>query len=179
MQQLRDAVAEGRIDLEELDSRLELALRAKTHGDLAALTEDLPKPPPPPKAQELLVLEGGMTGEARGPGPWEVPAHIVAHGGMAGVKVDFTGAHCPHSEVNVAVYGEMAGVTVVIPDGWVVDTTQVRSGMGGLKNKTTPDRDPGTPLVRLSGEGGIAGVAVRHPNRWERRKQRTNNPPLP
>ncbi|WP_306490416.1 DUF1707 SHOCT-like domain-containing protein [Streptomyces brasiliscabiei] len=33
-EQLRDAAAEGRIDLDELDSRLEQALKSKTHAVL-------------------------------------------------------------------------------------------------------------------------------------------------
>ncbi|WP_435847187.1 DUF1707 SHOCT-like domain-containing protein [Streptomyces chrestomyceticus] len=39
---LREAAAEGRIDLAELDDRLEGALTAKTCADLAPLTADLP-----------------------------------------------------------------------------------------------------------------------------------------
>ncbi|MFD3686715.1 hypothetical protein ACFWTE_18060 [Nocardiopsis sp. NPDC058631] len=47
-------------------------------------------------------------------------------------------------------------------------------GVGGLTDKTTPDRLPGTPLIRLAGSGGMAGVAIRHPNRRERRKLDSN-----
>lgn len=35
VEQLREAAAEGRIDLEELDERLGLALTARTHAELA------------------------------------------------------------------------------------------------------------------------------------------------
>jgi hypothetical protein len=68
----------------------------------------------------------------------------------------------------------MAGVTIVIPDGWAVDTTGIDPGLGGVKNKTTPERLPGTPLIHLTGTGGMAGATVRHPNRWERRRLRAN-----
>lgn len=47
VEQLRDAAAEGRLDLEELDSRLEQALLSKTYAELAVLTADLPKPHSP------------------------------------------------------------------------------------------------------------------------------------
>src|SRR5690606_30766682 len=50
-------------------------------------------------------------------------------------------------------------------------------GMGGLKDKTTPDRLPGTPLIKLIGGGGVAGVVIRHPTRWERRKLGSNPAP--
>ncbi|WP_399125469.1 DUF1707 domain-containing protein [Streptomyces sp. ITFR-6] len=39
VEQLREAAAEGRIDLDELDARLSQALTAKTYGELAPLTD--------------------------------------------------------------------------------------------------------------------------------------------
>ncbi|RCV52774.1 DUF1707 SHOCT-like domain-containing protein [Marinitenerispora sediminis] len=169
VERLRDAAAEGRIDLDELDSRLEQALTSKTHAELAALTADLPKPHSS-ASQPPLVLRGGLHGASRGPGRWEVPGHVIAHGGMGGVKLDFTRVECNLPEVTVEAYGEAAGVTIVLPDGWAADTSGMDPGLGGLTDKTTPDRRPGTPLIRLTGSGGMAGVVIRHPNRWERRR---------
>jgi hypothetical protein len=42
---LREAAAEGRLDHEELEERVAAAYGARTHGELAAVTEDLPAPP--------------------------------------------------------------------------------------------------------------------------------------
>lgn len=169
VEQLRDAAAEGRIDLDELDERLERALTAKTYAELDVLTADLPRPPAPADLPPL-ELSGGYYGASRGPGPWDVPGRVIARGGLAGVKLDFSRAQCRFPEVTVEAYGESAGVVIVIPDGWVADTAAVKPGLGGLKDTTTPDRLPGTPLIRVVGSGGMAGVVVRHPNRWERRK---------
>lgn len=178
VERLRDAAAEGRIDFDELDSRLELALTAKTHDELALITADLPMPQsstgaasasaaenPPP-----LVLKGGISGASRGPGRWEVPGRVVAHGGVGGVSLDFTRAECRLTEVVVEAYGETSGVTVVIPDGWVADIGGMDPGFGGLTDTTTSVRLPGTPLIRLTGAGGMGGVVIRHPNKRERRK---------
>jgi hypothetical protein len=167
VERLTDAAAEGRLDLTELDTRLGQALSAKTYADLAPLTADLP-PVAVPEPVQPLVLRGGLHGVTRA-GRWQVPAKITAHGGMAGVKLDFTQADCRLPEVEVEVHGQMAGVVVVIPDGWAVDTGAVDPGLGGLKDKTAPDRLPGTPLIRFTGTGGPAGVVIRHPNSWERR----------
>ncbi len=174
VERLRDAAAEGRIDLDELDARLEQALTSKTYAELAVLTADLPGQDPAVADRPPLVVRGGLHGASRGPGRWEVPGHVIAHGGMAGVKLDFTRVECRLREVTVEAYGEAAGVTIVLPDGWAVDTTAMDPGFGGLKDKTTSDRLPGTPLIRLTGSGGVAGVVVRHPNRWERRKLNSN-----
>ncbi|MFC8272960.1 DUF1707 domain-containing protein [Streptomyces sp. NPDC057271] len=173
VEQLRDAAAEGRIDFDELDERLEQALKAKTHAELAVLTADLPKPV---SAASLppLVLKGGVNGASRGPERWEVPGRVVAHGDVGGVKVDFTRVECRLPEVAVEAYGETSGVTIVIPDSWAADTSGMDPGFGGLTDRTTPARLPGTPLIRLTGSGGLGGVVIRHPNRWERRKLHRN-----
>lgn len=41
---LREQAGSGRLDADELEERLEAALRAKTFADLDALTADLPRP---------------------------------------------------------------------------------------------------------------------------------------
>ncbi len=90
------------------------------------------------------------------------------------VTYEATRVECRLTEVAVEAYGETSGVTLVVPDGWAVDTSGMDPGVGGLTDKTTPDRLPGTPLIRLTGSGGMAGVVIRHPNRRERRKLDSN-----
>lgn len=46
---LRDAVAEGRLDMPEFEQRLDAAYAARTHGELAPLVRDLPAPGVPPR----------------------------------------------------------------------------------------------------------------------------------
>ncbi|WP_326640978.1 DUF1707 domain-containing protein [Nonomuraea fuscirosea] len=169
VERLNTAAVEGRIDLDELDARLDLALNAKTYADLARLTADLP--PDVPVNQEPLVLKGGMHGVTRS-GRWEVPGHIIIHGGMGAAKLDFTQVECRLPEIRIEAEGQMGGITIIIPDGWAADTSRMDGGLGGFKDKTTSQRLPRTPLVRLSGTGGAGGVVIRHRNAWERRKQR-------
>jgi hypothetical protein len=45
---LREHAAEGRLDADELEERLTAAYAARTRGELAGLTRDLPDRPPPP-----------------------------------------------------------------------------------------------------------------------------------
>ena len=42
-ERLRDAAAEGRLEAHELEHRLEVALEARTYGQLSALVADLPR----------------------------------------------------------------------------------------------------------------------------------------
>ncbi len=70
---LRDAVNEGRIDLTEYDERLAAAYAAKTYGDLAEITADLPAPQTPavalspaaPAATESQIAEAEKAGHQR------------------------------------------------------------------------------------------------------------------
>ena len=62
---LRVAAGDGRLTAGELDGRLEAALTARTYGELAALTTDLPAD---------TRFRPGCTGPgAEGPGPHRLP----------------------------------------------------------------------------------------------------------
>ncbi len=50
---LREAALEGRLEVAEFSQRLDVALHARTHGDVAALTADLPAPASPARKRGL------------------------------------------------------------------------------------------------------------------------------
>ena len=85
---LRVAGGDGRLSAEELDARLESALTARTLGELAGLTADLPIAP---AAKEVLVVEqhGGKYVQE---GRWQVPARIELRTRECRVVLDFTDA---------------------------------------------------------------------------------------
>src|SRR6185312_171789 len=85
---LREAAGEGRIDLTELDERLEATYAARTYADLVPITLDLPiarptdlparpavTPSPvvsgPPEERHLAIM-GGLERK----GVWTVPAQM-------------------------------------------------------------------------------------------------------
>jgi uncharacterized protein DUF1707 len=47
-ERLREAAGEGRLEPDELEERVDGALRARTYGELARLVADLPRPPNTP-----------------------------------------------------------------------------------------------------------------------------------
>ena len=84
---LRDAAGEGRIDLEELDERLELTWGAKTYADLVPITADLHLPRTAARAHRShgpdvpVVGHASSTaimGECKRQGVWSVPEHHSA-----------------------------------------------------------------------------------------------------
>lgn len=68
---LRDALAEGRLKMDEYGERMGLAYEAVTYGDLAALSADLPQAGPPAKpeaappapAPQAVVTQPGVIAE--------------------------------------------------------------------------------------------------------------------
>jgi hypothetical protein len=53
-EKLRRAVAAGQLDLHEFDTRVQSAWAARTRGELARVTRDLPEPPPEPPSPPPL-----------------------------------------------------------------------------------------------------------------------------
>jgi uncharacterized Tic20 family protein len=62
---LQQAFAEGRVDKEELDLRLHLAMTARTRADLDAVLADLDPVPVAPTARPVPVPSGEPTAEQR------------------------------------------------------------------------------------------------------------------
>lgn len=60
IERLKQAYAEGRLESEEFDLRVHLAMTAKTRGDLAAVTHDLVAPAPAPLAGPAPTGEDRM-----------------------------------------------------------------------------------------------------------------------
>lgn len=58
---LREAASDGRLDLTELDERLDSTFQARTYGDLQPITRDLPQGPyPVPGATPVAQWERGV-----------------------------------------------------------------------------------------------------------------------
>ncbi|MGW3030831.1 DUF1707 SHOCT-like domain-containing protein [Streptomyces sp. NPDC001178] len=87
---LRVAAGDGRLDAEELDMRLESALSARTFGELAELTADLPNVPSAQGKDVLVVDQHG--GKYVREGRWSVPSRIELRTRECRVTFDFTHA---------------------------------------------------------------------------------------
>ncbi len=175
---LRDAAGEGRIDMEELEDRLERAYRAKTFRELDVLVADLPTDRPlpvspaagpsvPAQVADELVLTAGMSDVRRG-GAWQVPARIVAAPAMGNVKLDFREAKSPHRVVEIEVRGGAGNLVLIVPPGWAVDTDDLRSGWGAVKNRRGGDPAPDGVLIRVTGGIGMGTLIARDPRFYDK-----------
>ena len=159
---LQEAAADGRLDISELEERLDAAYSAKTRSDLDALITDLPTVQAPNLPQLDLKTKAGSL---RKKGYWQVPSQINAECHSGSIKLDFTEAECFHREVEINVSARSGSVVLVVPHGWAVDLDRASSASGSVKNKIRERPIPGAPKLRVSGKVTSGVIKARYPRR--------------
>jgi hypothetical protein len=168
---LREAAGHGRISMDELDERLELAYAAKTYADLAAVTRDLPGPvqAPGPVQPAMAGRIGGtprskfsvaILSGARRKGRWVVPRSYVGVAVMGGIELDLREAQFSEPEVTIHAYTLMGGIEITVPEDVDVDVSGI-AFMGGFDHNASGAGVPGAPRVRVIGFALMGGVDVR------------------
>ncbi|MFF3870699.1 DUF1707 domain-containing protein [Streptomyces sp. NPDC001978] len=198
---LRDALAEGRLDMEEFEERLEATYKARTYGELTPITRDLPGAgtvAPPPVSLHKDSVESGswasrivggagssswavavMSGFQR-KGRWTVPRRFTCFAFWGGGELDLREANFADREVEINCIAIMGGMQVIVPPGVEVDVRGFGL-MGGFDQREAGvPGDPGAPRVIVTGFAFWGGVGVerkvtraeRQRLREERRQQR-------
>ncbi|MEU1531440.1 DUF1707 SHOCT-like domain-containing protein [Streptomyces fagopyri] len=178
-EQLRDALAEGRLDMEEFEERLEAAFKARTYRDLAPLTRDLPgsaaatpvnmvKEPAASGSWAARIVGGEgssgwgvaiLSGFER-KGRWTVPRRFSSFAFMGGGEIDLREANFADREVVINCVAVMGGVNVVVPPGVEVVVRGIGI-MGGFDHREEGrPGDPGAPRVIVTGFAFWGGVGV-------------------
>jgi class 3 adenylate cyclase len=182
---LRLHTGEGRLTLDEFAERAERVYGAQTKSDLEPLVRDLPDLHAPQTAVPIAPPEGkrktkyilGIMSGPRRKGRWHVPEHITAVGFWGGVELDLREAIMESRRTHIRAFALMGGVTVIVPEGAVVDVDGFVL-MGGLEDRTKRSTDPSGPTIVVHGYGMWGGIVVRTKAPGERR-HRHGPPPLP
>jgi Domain of unknown function (DUF1707) len=161
---LRLAAGDGRLTADELDQRLEAALTARTYGDLAVLTADLPasgRPARPelPSAKDLVRIECD-SGTAKRDGRWVVPRQLEVRVASGHVRLDLTQAVISQPELEVDVSVRSGTVTLITRPGIVVDAddVSVRSGRVSIRQQEGVNAPV---ILRVRVTGTVASGAFR------------------
>ncbi|MFI5796060.1 DUF1707 domain-containing protein [Streptomyces sp. NPDC051677] len=189
---LRDAVAEGRLDMTEFEERLDQTYKARTYGELAPITRDLPvagvTPPPvvslskepPPDGSWAGRIVGGegsstwavavMSGFQRR-GRWTVPRRFDCFAFWGGGEIDLREADFAAGEVVINCVAIMGGVQIIVPPGVEVVVRGI-GVMGGFDDGATgAAADPGAPRVVVTGFAFWGGVGVERKKTKAARRQ--------
>jgi Domain of unknown function (DUF1707) len=173
---LREAAGDGRLTAEELDERVESALTARTGGELAVLTADLPaKAGAQPK--ELIKFDQRF-GDVTRQGHWVVPQRMEIRAKASTVKLDFTEAEITFDSLRIDVdLGFGSDLLIVTKPGIVVLTDDLTVRMGDIKiSRPRAERD--VPVIlrievagRVRGGDIVARPPRRSPGQWIRREK--------
>jgi hypothetical protein len=170
---LREAAGEGRLDLDELDSRLEATYAARTYADLVPITLDLPSHPhsvpaarasaspvvvPGPERQTHLAILSGFDRR----GVWTVPERMTVLCLWGGAELDLRQATFAAKEVVITINAIMGGATVIVgPRTNVhVEGTGILGGYSGPSGLVDAELDADSPTVRIRGVAVFGGVNV-------------------
>jgi hypothetical protein len=165
---LREAAGEGRLDLDELDQRLEQTYAARTYADLVPITLDLPahphaRPVVRPAAASPQVVPGAdkeshlaiLSGLSR-KGVWVVPRHMSIMCLMGGAELDLRQATFSSREVTLTVNAFMGGANIVVNPS----TRVVLHGTGIMGGYSAPGSGPELALSADSPTVHVRGVAI-------------------
>ena len=144
---LRVSAGDGRLTAEELDQRLELALTARTYGELAELVSDLPAsgsvasaPATAPKPKEVARIDC-QSGHVRRVDRWVVPQRMEVKVTSGHVMLDFTQAVISQPTLQLDIDVRSGHVLLRTKPGIVVDADDVaiRSGHVRVRAPWGPD----------------------------------------
>ncbi|MGV9878315.1 DUF1707 SHOCT-like domain-containing protein [Streptomyces sp. NPDC003006] len=178
---LRDAMAEGRLDMTEFEERLDAAYKARTYGELEPITRDLPahgaakvsmvKRPgsddPAAVDWAARVVDGEPTstfgfafwsGFGR-KGGWVVGRRFSSFVMWGGGEIDLREAYFTERDVEILCFTVMGGIQVTVPP----EMNVVVKGfgiMGGFDDRATGPGTPGSPRVVVKGFALMGGVGV-------------------
>jgi hypothetical protein len=183
---LREAAAEGRLTMEELDERLDAVYAAKTYAELEPITHDLPHPgtahvPAPsaapagdvnrfgaaPTSSAAIAFMGGFSRR----GDWVVPKNFTAVAVMGGGEIDLRQARYAEPVVNIHLVTIMGGIEVIVPEDANVQVTGIGI-MGGFDHSVSGPGQPSGPTIVVNGVALMGGVDVkRKPLKKAKRQQ--------
>jgi DUF1707 SHOCT-like domain/Cell wall-active antibiotics response LiaF, C-terminal len=171
LKQLQEHAAVGRLTLDELEDRASQALAAKTRGDLAVLTSDLPSSasaPPAAAGAPSLASTGrkpvrwmiAVLGGGHRRGRFRAVGSINAIGVLGGDEIDLREAEIEGGELTLNLYSMLGGANVYVPDSVEVELGGF-SLLGGNEvrgNQRSPR--PGAPAIRIRGFALLGGATI-------------------
>jgi uncharacterized protein DUF1707/cell wall-active antibiotic response 4TMS protein YvqF len=164
---LGDHAAVGRLTVDELEERSSRALAAKTRGELATLTSDLPQeagqeggfsPAPVRTKKPVRWIVAIMSGSHRH-GRFRAVGSINAVAVMGGDEIDLRDAEIEGGELTVKVFTFMGGANIYIPDSIEVEVGGF-SVMGGNTEVGVERLRPGAPRIMIRAYNLMGGATI-------------------
>jgi len=171
---LAAASAEGRLTLEEYSERSDAALVARTLGDLAGLTADLPAASVPAVAhgdagavpEEITAVLGNESRKGR----WVVPARMNVRSVLGDCHLEMQKAIIGQHVTTIDATVRFGSVTIFVPDGIDVRMSG-RAVLGAKSSELRGEPKPGAPVIVVRCNVFCGGVTVKRPDWLMRRRE--------
>lgn len=172
---LAEALATGRLNVEEYTERLDTALTARTVGELEPLVSDLP-------AARSRSAEVALAGQAADPrtvtravlskvrrgAQAVVPAHSAAEARFGAVVLDLREAVFEQPEVTITATSFCGKIEILVPPNARVDDV----GTAFCGKRTLPGSapsGPGGPAIHIDGSSAFGHLKVIRDGDWNSR----------
>ena len=162
---LGEHAAVGRLTLDELEDRSGRALAAKTRGELAVLTSDLPaeasqaQPAPAPAKKPVRWMIAIMAGSHRR-GRFRAVGRINALAIMGGDEIDLREAEIEGGELTLNLFAVMGGATIYVPDSVEVEVGGFSLMGGNTEIGSQRNPRPGAPVIRIQTYNLMGGATI-------------------
>jgi hypothetical protein len=179
---LAEALADGRLTVDEHAERLDAVYVAKTMGELEPITYDLAVSPqghpqqPSTHSDNAPVIDStgansnvdnmvAIFGGVERKGRWRVRRKSRAIAIFGGADLDLTEATFDAPVVEIEIFAMLGGIDVTVPDGVVVrnECGSILGGVSATGGDTPPL--PGAPVVVLKGLTVLGGADIHPPKR--------------
>ena len=161
---LQDALSSGLIDLDEFHDRSSRALAARTQGELAPLTADLPASGGQAVAAPDSVVELSHTfGSLKRSGQWVVPRSLRLRQRMGSAELDFTEAKISDPVISIELDVSGGSIEIRLPEGASASTDGVGSVLGSVQDHRKDAVANGNPHFVFTGAIRAGSLELRGP----------------
>lgn len=163
-ERLRLAAGHGRLDIPELERRLDALHAAHTYGEVEKLVNDLPYDVTGDAVaygETMEIRQTGMHIVRRG--RWEVPRRLVVTGKFGATRLDFSQALIGHREVEVVLDTTWTAIRIIVPKGASVDISELTMSVGSLSNSTASVAHKKAVRFRVTGSHTGGRVRIGYP----------------
>jgi DUF1707 SHOCT-like domain len=159
---LAGATAEGRLTQEEYSERSETALSARTLGELAALTADIPSVPARGDVAAVAEEITAVLGNESRKGAWVVPPHLTVRSVLGDCHLEMQHAVIRQRVTTIDATVRLGSMTIFVPDGIEVRMSG-RAVLGAKSSQLRRAPHPGAPVIEVRCDVLLGSVTVRRP----------------
>ena len=159
---LAGAAAEGRLTQEEYSERSETALSARTLGELAALTADIPCVPARGDVAAVAEEITAVLGNESRKGSWVVPPHLTVRSVLGDCHLEMQHAVIRQRVTTIDATVRLGSMTIFVPDGIEVRMSG-RAVLGAKSSQLRRAPQPGAPVIEVRCDVLLGSVTVRRP----------------